>query len=208
MRLVGAVGRRPARWLLLAALSLVVASCDSVAPPLSPGSPGHPSLPPAQTLLPVVPAHADATDGPFHLSFDLPRSTWSSSDPIDGTASLTVSGSDPTMVGGCGSLLGFNFDEIGGLKRQMDAGWALCCGPFTLTPGQPVSSRLTKGGSYSPGESGADFYASFFADPAVHLPPGDWTITAVASFISYDTAQTCHLPGFQLSAPIRVHVAN
>ncbi len=43
------------------------------------------------------------------------------------------------------------------------------CQPYQLIAGQPINSGLTKESGYSPTASGADFYASFLADPAVHL---------------------------------------
>ncbi len=135
----------------------------------------------------------------------LPRTTWSTSEAIDGTASLNVS--KPTEVGGSGEgLLGFSIIEIGGLGRHIDGGWRLDCQPYQLDPTKPVTSPIRKSGGYSPGASGADFYASFFADPLLHLPTGDWTITAIASFVSIDPGQSCHLPSYELTAPITIHV--
>lgn len=150
-------------------------------------------------------AHAEATDGPFELAFMLRKTSWSASEPVEGTASLSVAA--PVEVGGSGDgLLGFNYDEIGGLGRHIELAETLDCGPYQLEPGQPVSASLKKAGGYDPAASDADFYASFFADPLVHLPAGNWTITALASFIDFSQDTGCHLPNHQLSAPITVHV--
>ena len=42
---------------------------------------------------------------------------------------------------------------------------------------------VRKSGGFSADDPNADFYRSFFADPLVHLPAGDWTLTAVASLV-------------------------
>ncbi|MGH2464166.1 MAG: hypothetical protein ACRDGI_01780 [Candidatus Limnocylindrales bacterium] len=148
-------------------------------------------------------AAATASNGPFEFSFTLPRTGWKTSDAITGTATLTVS--SPMVVGGSGSgLIGFDIDELGGLGRKMDGAMTLDCGRYQLVPGRPITSAIVKGGAYSPGASGADFYESFFADPLIHLPAGNWTINAFASFISFDDSQSCHLPSYELSAPITI----
>lgn len=56
-------------------------------------------------------AQAEATDGPFTLTFKLPRTTWSASEPIVGRSSLAVAAD--VEVGGSGEgLLGFQYDDI------------------------------------------------------------------------------------------------
>jgi len=195
---VGSRGRRGRRGLVVLAItaSVVALACTAqpeANPSRSPDSAGSAS------------ADAEASDGPFELAFSLPTTSWSAGEPIDGTAILSVAA--PVEVGGSGGgLLGFTYDEIGGLGRHMEWVTTADCRPYQLDPGQPVSSSLTKAGGYSPGASGADFYASFFADPAVHLPAGDWTITALARFIGFSSDQGCHLPSHDLSAPITIHV--
>jgi hypothetical protein len=150
-------------------------------------------------------AHAEATDGSFELAFTLRTTSWSADEPVEGTASLSVAA--PIEVGGSGEgLLGFNYDEIGGLGRHVEWAETADCRPYQLEPGQPLTSGLRKAGGYEPGASGADFYASFFADPVVHLPAGTWTITALAAFIDFAQDQGCKLPSHELSAPITVHV--
>ncbi|HLY50774.1 MAG TPA: hypothetical protein VKR21_16420, partial [Solirubrobacteraceae bacterium] len=127
------------------------------------------------------------------------------SQPIEGSASLSVDA--PIEVGGSGEgLVGFKYDEVGGLDRHVEGAWTLDCRPYQLAPGQPVSSKLTKTGGYDPQASGAAFYASFFTDPVVRLPAGTWTITALASFTDYSSDQACKLPSHALSAPITIHV--
>jgi hypothetical protein len=191
-------GRRARRgpWVLAVTVGLVSLAC--VAQPGLNSSPDSGGGGPAS-------AHAEATDGPFELAFTLRTTSWSASEPVDGTASLSVAA--PIEVGGSSEgLLGFNYDEIGGLGRHVEWAETADCGPYQLEPGEPLTSGLQKAGGYDPGASGADFYASFFADPVVHLPAGTWTITALASFIDFSQDQGCKLPSHELSAPITIHV--
>ena len=161
--------------LLATAVGLTASACASQ-PATSPAS--------SSGLGSPVMAQAEATDGPYTLTFDLPRTTWSASEAIEGTASRAVAAD--VEVGGSGEgLLGFQYGEIGGLGRHMEWVVTADCQPYQLIAGQPINSGLTKDSGYSPTASGADFYASFFADPAVHLPAGDWTITARAAIIGF-----------------------
>lgn len=198
---VDAAGRgggrtRPGLLLLATAVGLTASACasqsaTSPAPSLAIGSP--------------VMAQAEATDGPCMLTFDLLRTTWSASEAIEGTASLAVAAT--VEVGGSGEgLLGFQYGEIGGLGRHMERVVTADCHPYQVIAGQPINSGLTKESGYSPTASGADFYASFFADPAVDLPAGDWTITARAAIIGFSSDQGCHLPSHDRSAPMTIHV--
>jgi len=150
-------------------------------------------------------SQSEATDGLFKLAFSLRGTSWSASEAIEGTASLSVSA--PVEVGGSGEgLLGFNYVEIGGLGRRIEWAETADCRPYQLESGQPMTTGLKKAGGYDAAAPGAGFYASFFADPAVHLPVGNWTITALATFIDYSKAGGCQLPSHDMSVPITIHV--
>src|SRR3954454_25100406 len=126
-------------------------------------------------------SHAENVQGRFRLVFDLPKDSWTTGEAIDGDAVLTVIGSGGVNVSGSGGgLIGFAFHEVGG-KRRVDPTWSADCGPYRLDHG--ASTQIKKSGAFDPAEPDADFYGSFFADPQVHLPPGDWIISAVADFI-------------------------
>jgi hypothetical protein len=184
------------KMLAAALLCALVAGCAA-----EPGAGPSPSLAVASPAA----AQSEATDGPFKLAFTLRATSWSASEAIEGTSSLSVAA--PVEVGGSGDgLLGFNYDEIGGLGRHMDWAETADCRTYQLEPGQPTTSGLAKAGGYDAGAPGADFYASFFADPVVHLPAGNWTITALASFIDFSIDQGCHLPSHELSVPITIHI--
>jgi hypothetical protein len=177
--------------ILAITVGLIVSACAAQpAPGASPGPSG-----------PAATANAKATEGQFELDFSLRTTSWSASEPIEGTASLSVA--TAVEVSGSGEgILGFNYDEVGGLGRHIEWVETADCRPYQIQPGEPLTSGLKKAGGYEPGASGADFLASFFADPVVHLPAGTWTITALASFVS----QGCQLPSHELSAPITIDV--
>lgn len=190
-------GARRGLWVLAITVSLVAFACAA-----EPGA----SPSPSPAVGSPAAAQAEASEGPFKLAFTLRATSWSASEAIDGTASLSVAA--PVEVGGSGGgLLGFSYEEIGGLGRHMEWAETADCRPYQLDPAQPIMSGLTKAGGYDAQASGADFYASFFADPVVHLPAGTWTITALASFIDFSKDQGCKLPSHGLSAPVTIHVA-
>jgi hypothetical protein len=147
-------------------------------------------------------SHAEVVQGTFQLVFDLPKGSWTTGEAIDGVATLTVIGPSGVNVGGSGGgLIGFGFAEVGGARR-VDPVWSADCGPYRLDPS--LTTHIKKSGAFDPAKSDADFYASFFADPQVHLPPGDWTISAVADFVE-ETG--CTGQSHQMTATALVHVA-
>lgn len=148
-----------------------------------------------------VPSASDA-EGAFRLNFRLPQATYQSTDAISGTATLEVTdGHDASLSGSGDGLLGFSFVEVGGTRR-MDAGWHDDCRRYTIEAGSPMTSAITKSGGWGGEDPDAAFYQAFIADPQVHLPPGTWDISAVASFAEGDCGGVHH----DLRATIRVTV--
>lgn len=179
------------RQLLAFALSLViVAGCGSATD----------TAPPASS--PLAPVRAQDQQGPFRLVFELPSGTWRAGDPIDGIASLEVIGGGVDLGGSGGGLLGFSFAEVGG-SRRIDPIWTADCAPYRLEPGKPVTSGITKSGAFIPGDPNADFYRAFIADPLVHLPAGDWTISATTTFVE---GVGCSGQSRTMTATVPVHV--
>ena len=76
------------------------------------------------------------------------------------------------------------------------------CAIHVLATDRPILSPITKSGGYSDDQPDAPFYRAFFADRLVHLPTGEWDITAVAEFAEGE----CGGPAHALAAPIRVRV--
>jgi hypothetical protein len=149
------------------------------------------------------------TQGQFRLRFELPRTSWRTGESITGLATLSYLGSGTVGIGSSGmGPIGFEFDEIGG-TRQMGPAWTSDLVGREISAAKPFTSQIKKSGGWIGEDPNAAFYDSFFHDPLVHLPPGDWTITAIASFatgllpvggVASDGAQ------YLLRASVRVHV--
>lgn len=148
------------------------------------------------------PASAEDVEGLFHLVFTLPRTTWSAGESIEGGSRLALSALGPvTIVGSGGGVLGFGFAEVGG-HRQMGPAMTADCATHRIAGDEPIVTPITKSGGYSTDGPDAAFYRSFFADPLVHLPQGEWDITAVAEFVENECGGLKHT----LQATIRVRV--
>jgi hypothetical protein len=158
---------------------------------------------PPPSSLPGGPAHAEVRDGRFVLAFDLPKDTYSTDEPIEGVATLSVDAGAAVPYGASGlGAIGFGFAEVNG-PRAMGAAFTADCRPGMLIPGTPVTSPITKSGGYTEDDPLAPFYRSFFADKVVHLPPGDWKIIAFASFVEQ---RDCGGDAHDMTATVNVHV--
>ncbi|HEX7612625.1 MAG TPA: hypothetical protein VF371_07600 [Candidatus Limnocylindrales bacterium] len=192
----GSIAGMAIRRFLVAAFCLVVAGC--AAGNTTSTAPSQAALTPAPT-----PAQATDTQGSYRLVFELPRTDWRTTDSITGRATLSFIGTGGADLGGSGQgFLVFAFDEVGGSRH---VGWALTadCRGYRLAAGQPMSSSIVKSGGYSGDAPPTDFNRLFFTDPLVHLPAGDWTITAVATFAE---GNDCRGVDYTLKAPVLVHV--
>jgi hypothetical protein len=149
------------------------------------------------------PSQALDTQGQFKLAFELPRTDWHAGDSITGEATLSFTGSGGVDIGSSGmGPIGFLFDEVGG-SRHMGGAWTLDLVGRRLDAGKPINSAITKSGGWNGEDPNADFYSSFFHDPLVHLPAGDWTISAIAEF---ETGSTAAPDRHSLRASVLVHV--
>ena len=174
---------------LLLVAGLLVVAC---------GSPADPS-----TL--DAPARSEAVDGRFGLAFELPRTTWTTREAVEGQAALLLLGNGRTEIGASGAgPIAFSIIEVGG-ARAMGAASTADCATHVLSATEPITSRITKSGGWSEDDPNAAFYEAFFADPALHLPPGTWDITAVATFIE---GRGCAGASHDLSATIRITVTD
>jgi hypothetical protein len=77
------------------------------------------------------------------------------------------------------------------------------CKSYHFDAGQSMSSPIKKSGGYSGDASPTDFNRWFMTDPLVHLPVGDWTITAVASLVD---GYGCSGAAYTLRAAVHVHI--
>ncbi len=122
-------------------------------------------------------------DGEFTLVIRSPASVWTAADAIEIEATLTYTGSQPevTFVGSGSGVLFFSVDELNG-DRRMDAAWHDDCRIYSIGPRDPITSPYRKSAGFGDEDPNAAFYRAFFKDPVFHLPPGVWTITAIANF--------------------------
>ncbi len=149
-------------------------------------------------------SHAEMTLGAFRLSFDLPKTTWTSSESITGISRLEYLGSGPSaMSGSIGGPLGFELNELNG-SRHLGVVYDDACSIKSIGKGFALTASLRKDGGYDADLPSASFYASFFADPQYRLPPGDWELTAWADFET--DPQGCSGPEYKLKATIGIHV--
>ena len=114
------------------------------------------------------------------MVFELPKSEWHASEAITGQATFSVIGSAAVYYGSStsGPIL-FAFDQLDG-DRHMSGPETADCRWRRLEPGIPVSSPIRKAGGYGPSAQPSDFDRWWATDPAIHLPPGEWRITAIA----------------------------
>lgn len=200
--------RRP----VILALMVVAAGCTSPGgastsePTTSPSAVSEaPASPPPAAPPSVRSGTAEQVEGRFRLTFSLPRTTWSSDEGIEGVAALALIDGDLAELSGASSLLAFTFAEVDG-RRQMGPAWDTICARYRLPAGSPIISPITKSGGYGEGDPDVNFYRSFFADPLVRLPAGDWDISAVAEFI--DDPDCRGEDDHSMRATVRVHVTD
>lgn len=174
--------RRSAALLLV----LLVSACGNQSTPL--GSPN--------------PISTTTTQGRFVMVFTIDRTTVHPTDAISGATSLTLLTPGAATVTGSSNLAIFEFTEVGGSGRHVVPIRPSDCAPQQVASREPLVTPIAKSGSVPAGPD-ADWYTQFFADPVVHLPKGDWDITAIADFFD---GQGCSGAHYDLQATVRVHV--
>ncbi|MBI2781204.1 MAG: hypothetical protein HYX55_05355 [Chloroflexi bacterium] len=175
------------RLLSTLALVAVLAACGGDAPTATAG-----------------PAAASTTQGRFALSFAIERSTVSQSAAIAGAATLTLLAPGGATFSGSSTLVGFEFAEVGGKARHVVPVWDDVCAPHRLTTNTPIVVPIAKSGTVVEGPDAA-WYRTFLTDPLVHLPSGDWDITALAQFFD---GQNCVGQKLDMRVTVRVHVTD
>jgi hypothetical protein len=149
------------------------------------------------------PSQASDTQGQFQLTFVSLRTNWRTSDAITGQATLSYLGSGGVDIGSSGTgPLNFVFEEVGG-TRHMGGAFTSDLVIRRLDAGKPITSPIMKSGGWNGDDPNAEFYRSWIEDPQLHLPAGDWTISAIAKFATGDfSAADQH----SLQAQILIHV--
>jgi hypothetical protein len=151
-----------------------------------------------------TPARAEDSQGQYRLAFELAKSDWRTTEAITGEATLSLIGLSSVDFGASGSgPIQFSFDEIGGSRHEPGLGTP-DCRLYRLEEGNPISSPIKKSGlGFGPSAQPSDFDRWFATDPLVHLPAGDWKITAIADVWK----NICPVAGDQpLRAAVLIHV--
>jgi hypothetical protein len=154
------------------------------------------------TPSPAGPATSSVTQGRFTLSFTVAESSVRSRDEITGTAQLALVAPGGATFSGPGTLIGFEFSEVGGNRRHVVPVFDEVCAPHRVTSTSPLQSPIVKSGAVVEGPDAA-WYRQFLTDPTVTLPAGDWDITATAGFFD---GQNCTGQRLDMRATVRVHV--
>jgi hypothetical protein len=198
------VGNAAARF--GAATLLIVMACSpqaavvTQAPVPAPSSPApsgsiatptpSPSISPARTapaatptslptLIPIPPTASD-----FEIRLNAPLVQWTAQ-PIALDAALVYHGPEPqiTLWSNSDDLVQVSFGMTNGALSMgglLDSG----CNKFTLVRDEPVAIPIVKWGDWEADDPNADFYATWLADPELHLPVGAWEIEANAFLLA------------------------
>jgi len=123
---------------------------------------------------------ASARNGDFVLTLSSPRSTWTTEDAIEITATLSYDGDEPEVeIGGGGGPVVFSLVQLEGGDAVLGGGQDLPCLRYPLGPDAPLVWPFQKAGAVD-GEPPFDL--AFFQDPELHLPPGRWEVRAVLQY--------------------------
>ena len=176
------------------ALAACAAACGTVT---TPGPTGSGSLDASTAVGSAVVA------GPFRLRLVLPKATWRADEPIAGEATLSVTGLQAAELGGSGGgLIVFDYRELGG-RRHVEPVWTADCVPHPIGPADPISEPLGKSGGIDGSDPDYEFYHGFLQGPDVRLPPGEWQITAIATFVD---GRDCDGHSYSIGTPFTVTV--
>ena len=204
---IGGRSARPARvtrWAPLAGLAaavvVVLALVLAIPRSIPPGEPGaSPSHVPQSSA-----RSASDKSGDFTLTLTSPKSVYVEGEEILAAGELAYSGSkeSTTLYGSGGELVGYGVNQIGGTIRTEPV-FTADCGPHVISADHPLREPFRLSGGFDSNDPAASFLRALFTDPAVHLPPGSWEISAVAIF---DEGSTCTANPTQLRASITVEV--
>lgn len=148
------------------------------------------------------PATSTVTQGKFALTFTIDRATVHPTDSVTGAATLTLLAPGTDTFSGPSALVNFEFAEVGGAGRDVVPVIAQDCTVHAVASQEGIVTQIAKSGSVVDGPN-ADWYRQFLADPLVHLPAGDWDITAIAGFVD---GRGCSGQSYDMRVTIRVHV--
>ncbi|MDQ3407687.1 MAG: hypothetical protein M3472_05965 [Chloroflexota bacterium] len=152
-------------------------------------SPGPDPSPPAETSPAASPSPAgdtvprgEGSDALFSLSIQADRGHYAADAPIEIDTTLRYIGDARTTVTSSGAgLVVFSIEQLDG-PVDASAGRDLDCARFDYRPGEEEPVEFQKSGGYSNDDPMADFWRTFFTDPQLRLPAGEYRITARANY--------------------------
>jgi len=123
---------------------------------------------------------ASTRNGNFVLTMSSPRSTWTTEDAIEITATLSYDGDELEVeIGGGGGPVVFSLVQLEGGNAVLGGGQDLPCLRYPLGPDEPLVWPFQKAGLI---DDEPPFDRAFFDDPELHLPPGRWEVRAVLQY--------------------------
>lgn len=178
---------------LLGMLGTTLGGCASAVP--------SPSTRPSLVSSPSGPISSPDADAHFLLVLQLPKALWHTTETIEGTATLTLVGLSTMSAWGSGmGIVGFEFAEVGG-NRKLSWLRTADCVAHGLDASTPLVSEITNASTQVVNGTASDFYGSG-TDRLIHLPAGDWTVSAVTDFAE----DSCAGPRQELRATVVIHV--
>jgi hypothetical protein len=169
-------------WLAVAGVVLALAGCGGNAPAATPSPTPEPTAVPVASGAAGV--RASATSGRFELVLEVRQAVYRTTDPVTGWMTLRVRDPQTATLGATkAGPLAMTFAQVGGSAR-MTASFDADCAEFTVSPSDPYINGLRKPlmFSFSRTDPNGPLYRAFLADPEIHLPPGQWDVSAVALF--------------------------
>lgn len=152
--------------------------------------------------VPPDPQTAAAQEGRFEVRFTVDRTTLRTGDSITGTAELWLRAGTSGALSGPSELFGFEFAEVGGEHRGVAPVMPVDCSPHQVGSDQPLTSPIVKTGATAGGVNDA-FIREFLKGREIHLPAGEWDITAIAGFFD---GRGCSGQQQAIRATVRVRV--
>ena len=149
------------------------------------------------------PRTATALDGRFEVRFTVDRTTLRPGDNITGRAELWLKAGGSGVLSGSSDLFGFEFVEVGGQQRAVAPVLSTDCSPHQVGADDPLTSPIVKSGGVVDGNPNAAFVRQFLEGAEIHLPAGQWDITAVAGFVDGRACSGLH---HAIRATVRVTV--
>lgn len=122
---------------------------------------------------------ATVVNDDFTLTITTDNSVYAADEEITCEALLTYTGSEETTVYSSSPLVAFGIE--GGL---FDGGFARedMLMSTAFAPGEEKVLPFQKSGGWSADDPNADYFEAFYADSALVLPPGEYTLSAVMEY--------------------------